>query len=98
MQSLRFVDGLPSFATRHRRLPCGLDVIVHPDDTNPQVAVSVWYRVGSTDEQADRTGFAHLFEHLFKAPPEWLGAPHYGVLKKAGASDANASTGPELVR
>jgi zinc protease len=92
---VRFDDGLPHLAAHRRTLPCGLEVVLHPDDTVPQIAVSVWYRVGSTDERADRTGFAHLFEHLFKSPPEWLGAHHYEVLKRAGATEANASTGPD---
>ena len=89
---LRFADGLPHLAARRRILRCGLEVIVHPDPAVPQVCVSVWYRVGSSDERADRTGFAHLFEHLFKSPPERLGGHHYEVLKRAGATDANAST------
>jgi predicted Zn-dependent peptidase len=93
--SVAFVDGLPHLAVRRRTLPCGLEVVVHPDDTVPQIAVSVWYRVGSTDERSDRTGFAHLFEHLFKSPISQLGAHHYEVLKRAGATDANASTGPD---
>ncbi|MCW5804852.1 MAG: insulinase family protein [Deltaproteobacteria bacterium] len=84
--------GLPRIATRRRTLPCGLDVVIHRDDAVPQVAVSVWYRVGSSDERADRTGFAHLFEHLFKSPPARLGGHHYEVLKRAGAAEANAST------
>ena len=83
-------------ATRRRALPCGLDVVVHQDPESPQVAVSVVYRVGSSDERPDRTGFAHLFEHLFKAPPERFGGhPHYDVLKRAGSSEANASTGAD---
>jgi predicted Zn-dependent peptidase len=82
----------PHLATRRRTLPCGLDVVVHRDDTSPQVVVSVWYRVGSSDERADRTGFAHLFEHLFKSPAERLGGHHYEVLRRAGATEANAST------
>ena len=82
----------PHLATRTRTLPCGLDVVVHPDASSPQVAISVWYRVGSSDERADRTGLAHLFEHLFKSSPERLGGHHYEVLKRAGASEANAST------
>jgi zinc protease len=61
----------------------------------PTVVTSVWYRVGSSDERVDRTGFAHLFEHLFKSPASQLGAHHYEVLKRAGASDANASTGTD---
>jgi zinc protease len=82
----------PQLATRTHTLPCGLDVVVHPDASSPQVAVSVWYRVGSSDERADRTGFAHLFEHLFKSSPERLGGHHYEVLRRAGSSEANAST------
>ncbi len=42
----------------------GLVVMVHVDDRLPLVAVSLDYRVGSADEPAGRTGFAHLFEHL----------------------------------
>ena len=45
-------------------LPNGLRVIVHTDRKAPIVAVNVWYHVGSKDEPAGRTGFAHLFEHL----------------------------------
>jgi predicted Zn-dependent peptidase len=82
----------PHLATRRRALPCGLEVVVHRDDGSPQAAVSVWYRVGSSDERADRTGFAHLFEHLFKSSAERLGGHHYEVLRRAGATEANAST------
>jgi predicted Zn-dependent peptidase len=42
----------------------GLRLIVHPDDSTPMVAINVLYQVGSRDESPDRTGFAHLFEHL----------------------------------
>jgi predicted Zn-dependent peptidase len=93
--AFRFEDDLPHLAATRRRLPCGLEVIVHPDDSVPQVAVSVWYRVGSSDERPERTGFAHLFEHLFKSPASRLGGHHYDVLKRAGATDANASTGAD---
>ena len=85
----------PHLATRRRTLPCGLDVVVHTDPSSPQIAVSVWYRVGSSDERADRTGFAHLFEHLFKCPAERLGGHHYELLRRAGSTEANASTGAD---
>lgn len=42
----------------------GLHVILHQDKTAPVVAVSVMYHVGSKDEETERTGFAHFFEHL----------------------------------
>lgn len=49
--------------TAHR-LSNGLTLFVHEDRRTPIVAVNIWYFVGSKDEQAGRTGFAHLFEHL----------------------------------
>jgi len=91
----RFDGDLPHLLTRRRALPCGLDVIVHPDHGAPSAAVSVWYRAGSSDERPDRTGFAHLFEHLFKSPPQRIGGHHYEILKRAGATEANASTSPD---
>ena len=45
-------------------LPNGLHVILHEDRSLPVVASYVLYHVGSKDERADRTGFAHFFEHL----------------------------------
>src|SRR5215216_1106448 len=42
----------------------GLKVIVHVDTSTPMVVVDVMYDVGSRDENENRTGFAHLFEHL----------------------------------
>ncbi len=91
--TIRFDHDLPHLDVARRTLPCGLDVVVHRDDAVPQAAVSVWYRVGSSDERADRSGFAHLFEHLFKSSPERLGGHHhYDVLRRAGATEANAST------
>ncbi len=42
----------------------GLRVVVHPDKTTPMVAVNLLYDVGARDEDPDKTGFAHLFEHL----------------------------------
>ena len=45
-------------------LPNGLEVLLAPDHTVPQVAVDVWYHVGSKNEVPGRTGFAHMFEHV----------------------------------
>jgi len=92
---ITFTDPVsPHLTIERRTLPCGLDVILHHDDASPQVCVNVWYRVGSSDETPERTGFAHLFEHLFKNS-EHMPAHHYEILRKAGSSDANASTSPD---
>lgn len=58
-----------------RTLPNGLRVFAMPDAKTANVAVHVWYDVGSKDDPEGRSGFAHLFEHMmFKAtknlPPE----------------------------
>ncbi|MBN1925425.1 MAG: insulinase family protein [Prolixibacteraceae bacterium] len=45
-------------------LPNGLRVLVHQDTTTPMAAVNVLYDVGARDEDPQKTGFAHLFEHL----------------------------------
>src|SRR5205823_5349879 len=45
-------------------LPNGLTVVLSEDHSTPIVHVQLWYHVGSKNEKAGRTGFAHLFEHL----------------------------------
>jgi len=45
-------------------LPNGLKVIVHKDKSTPLACINILYNVGSRDEDANKTGFAHLFEHL----------------------------------
>jgi zinc protease len=71
----------------------GLRVVVHEDRKAPVVAVAAWYNVGSKDEPAGRTGFAHLFEHigLFNGTenfPQGLMEP----LRALGATDWNGTT------
>lgn len=49
---------------RKETLDNGLRVLLHRDDTTPLVTVNLLFCVGSRNERSDRTGFAHLFEHL----------------------------------
>ena len=46
------------------KLANGLTVLFHKDETTPMAVVNVLYNVGARDENEDKTGFAHLFEHL----------------------------------
>ena len=46
------------------QLDNGLRVIVHEDSSTPMAVLNVLYDVGAKDEHPDKTGFAHLFEHL----------------------------------
>lgn len=48
----------------HEILPNGLRVYLLPDTSTPLAAVNILYDVGASDENPERTGFAHLFEHL----------------------------------
>ncbi|MBM2812119.1 MAG: putative Zn-dependent peptidase [Chloroflexi bacterium] len=69
----------------------GLDVILHEDHTIPVAAVNVWYHVGSQNEDPDRTGFAHLFEHImFKGSKHHKGE-YFMPLQEVGAN-VNGST------
>ena len=71
----------------------GLRVVVHTDRKAPVVAVQAWYNVGSKDEPAGKTGFAHLFEHigLFN-PTENLPGGLMEPLRALGATDWNGTT------
>ena len=58
------VSSAPSIAFTRYHLDNGLEVILAPDKRLPVVAVNLWYHVGAANETPDRTGFAHLFEHM----------------------------------
>jgi predicted Zn-dependent peptidase len=70
----------------------GLRVVVHSDRKAPVVAVQVWYHVGSKDEVAGKTGFAHLFEHLMFNGSENAPGDFFQPLQVIGASDMNGTT------
>ena len=74
------------------RLANGLTVLVHEDHKAPVVAVSTWYNVGSKDEPARKTGFAHLFEHLMFNGSENLPGDYFEYLQQIGATDYNGTT------
>jgi len=54
-------NDLPQLAFEKYTMPNGLEVILHEDHKIPEVAVDVWYKVGSKDESPGHTGFSHLF-------------------------------------
>jgi zinc protease len=70
----------------------GLTLIVHEDHKAPIVAVNVWYHVGSKNEQAGKTGFAHLFEHLMFNGSENYDDDYFGPFDRVGATDMNGTT------
>jgi zinc protease len=69
----------------------GLPVIVHTDRSTPFVAVNVCYNVGSKHEDPNRTGFAHLFEHLTFAGSVHVPDFDTAVQRASGANNAFTS-------
>ena len=69
----------------------GLDVILSQDRSLPVVAVNLWYHVGSKDEDAGKTGFAHLFEHVMFEGSKHHDQSYFEPLQKVGAN-LNGST------
>ena len=70
----------------------GLTVIVAPDHKAPIVAVNVWYHVGSKNERAGKTGFAHLFEHLMFQGSENFNDEYFKPFEQVGATSQNGTT------
>ncbi|WP_374414807.1 M16 family metallopeptidase [Novosphingobium colocasiae] len=69
----------------------GLTTIVHTDRKAPIVAVTIYYKVGSKHEPKGRTGFAHLYEHLFFGGSAHV--PNFDIpLEAAGSTPTNGST------
>jgi predicted Zn-dependent peptidase len=68
----------------------GLRVLVHKDTTTPMVAVNVLYDVGARDENPEKTGFAHLFEHLMFGGSENI--PSYDEPLQMAGGENNAYT------
>ncbi|MGE4064809.1 MAG: M16 family metallopeptidase [Rhodospirillaceae bacterium] len=70
----------------------GLTLIVHEDHKAPIVAVEVWYKVGSRDEPAGRSGFAHLFEHLMFNGSEHSDTDWFKPVRAMGGTSINGTT------
>ncbi|HEY4091412.1 MAG TPA: pitrilysin family protein [Luteibacter sp.] len=85
-------DTIPDIPFTRFQLPNGLTVVVHEDHKAPVVAVSIWYHVGSADEPAGKTGFAHLFEHLMFSGSENHKGTYFQPFELAGATDMNGTT------
>ena len=85
-------DTIPDIPYTRFQLPNGLTVVVHEDHKAPVVAVSIWYHVGSADEPAGKTGFAHLFEHLMFSGSENHKGTYFQPFELAGATDMNGTT------
>jgi len=74
------------------KLDNGLKVVLSPNEASPTVAVGVYYNIGFRIEPRDRTGFAHLFEHMMFQGSENLGKMEFINLIQQNGGTLNGST------
>lgn len=79
---------------KEKVLDNGLKVIIHEDHNTPLVAVNLLYKVGSRNELEDRTGFAHLFEHLMFGGSK--NAPDFDDPIQLAGGENNAFTNSDI--
>ena len=72
----------------------GLKVIFHKDTSTPMAVVNTLYDVGARDEQEDKTGFAHLFEHLMFGGS--VNIPSYDAPLQNAGGESNAFTSNDI--
>src|SRR5579872_5306831 len=74
------------------KLSNGLRVVLSPDTTAPTVVTALYYRIGFRIEPKDRTGFAHLFEHMMFQGSQNLGKMEFIKLVQSNGGILNGST------
>ena len=85
-------DTPPPLKIHTAELPNGLKIVLAEDRSRPVINLQVWYHVGSKDEKVNRTGFAHLFEHMMFRGSKNVGPEeHMRYVRQAGG-DINAYT------
>src|SRR6187401_1587177 len=72
----------------------GLRVIVHQDTSTPMAVMNIMYDVGARDEDPERTGFAHLFEHLMFGGS--INIPAYDSPLQMAGGENNAYTSNDI--
>ena len=81
-----------SVPVTYYKLPNGLKVVLSPDTSAPTVAVAVYYQIGFRIEPKNRTGFAHLFEHMMFQGSKNLGKMEFIKLVQQNGGILNGST------
>lgn len=79
-------------AVNYYKLPNGLRVVLSPDTSAPIATVGIYYNIGFRIEPRDRTGFAHLFEHMMFQGSRNLGKTEYIKLVESNGGVLNGST------
>jgi predicted Zn-dependent peptidase len=76
----------------YHKLANGLKVVISPDHTVPTATIGVYYGIGFRVEPRDRTGFAHLFEHMMFQGSKNLGKAEFIGLVNSNGGELNGST------
>jgi zinc protease len=94
LAALGSLAAAPAFTVpvAYYKLPNGLRVILSRDTTAPTVVTAVYYRIGFRIEPKDRTGFAHLFEHMMFQGSQNLGKMEFIKLVQENGGILNGST------
>jgi zinc protease len=87
---------VPPLAFTQRTLSNGLQVIALEDHSSPTVSIQVWYRVGSKDDPAGRSGFAHLFEHMMFKATKYMKAEQLDRMTEDVGGSNNAFTADDM--
>lgn len=87
---------VPTLEFKHFTLPNGLEVYSVEDHGAPIVGVQVWYHVGSKDDPPNRSGFAHLFEHMLFKGNERLTPDTFENLTENIGGENNAYTADDV--
>lgn len=90
-QTKKVTGGL-NVPVTYYKLPNGLRVVLSPEKSAPLVTVAVYYNIGFRIEPRDRTGFAHLFEHLMFQGSKNMGKLEYIRLVESNGGVLNGST------
>jgi zinc protease len=89
-------SAVPPLAFTSRTLPNGLIVYAIRDASTANVSVQMWYNVGSKDDPAGRSGFAHLFEHILSRVTRNISPGELSrIVEEQAGGTRNASTGPD---
>jgi zinc protease len=87
---------MPQMKYRERTLANGLRVLSVVDKSSPTVAINVWYHVGSKDDPDQRSGFAHLFEHIMFKSTKNMKAEMMDRLTEDVGGNNNAFTADDV--
>jgi zinc protease len=87
---------VPAMDFKHSTLPNGLEIYTVEDHSVPIVGVQVWYHVGSKDDPPNRSGFAHLFEHMMFKGNEHMSSDMFDNLTENIGGENNAYTADDV--